>query len=65
MTPKLGLDPATVREVRELARKAGEPITEMARTHATVRGAGRVSGWPDCGAPTRTECRGSTASPTR
>ena len=23
-------------EVRELARKAGEPITEMARTHTTV-----------------------------
>ena len=36
MTSKLGLDPATVREVRELARKAGEPITEMARTHTTV-----------------------------
>ena len=36
MTSKLGLDPATVREARELARKAGEPITEMARTHTTV-----------------------------
>jgi beta-lysine 5,6-aminomutase alpha subunit len=36
MTSKLGLDPATVREVRELAGKAGEPITEMARTHTTV-----------------------------
>jgi beta-lysine 5,6-aminomutase alpha subunit len=36
MTSKLGLDPAVVREARELARKAGEPITEMARTHSTV-----------------------------
>ena len=36
MTSKLGLDPATVREARELARKAGEPITEMAKTHTTV-----------------------------
>ena len=36
MTSKLGLDPATVREARELAGSAGEPITEMARTHTTV-----------------------------
>ena len=36
MTSKLGLDPAVVREARELARRAGEPITEMARTHTTV-----------------------------
>ena len=36
MTSKLGLDPATVREARDLARRAGEPITEMARTHTTV-----------------------------
>ena len=36
MTSKLGLDPAVVREARELARKAGQPITEMARTHTTV-----------------------------
>jgi beta-lysine 5,6-aminomutase alpha subunit len=36
MTGKLGLDPATVREVRALAQKAGEPITAMARTHTTV-----------------------------
>jgi beta-lysine 5,6-aminomutase alpha subunit len=36
MTGKLGLDPATVREARDLARRAGEPITELARTHTTV-----------------------------
>ena len=36
MTSKLGLDPAVVREARELARRVGEPITEMARTHTTV-----------------------------
>ena len=36
MSGKLGLDPGTVREARELARRAGEPITEMARTHTTV-----------------------------
>src|ERR1700690_2691699 len=36
MTSKLGLDPTVVREARELARTAGEPITEMARTHTTV-----------------------------
>jgi beta-lysine 5,6-aminomutase alpha subunit len=36
VTGKLGLDPAVVREARELARRAGEPITELARTHTTV-----------------------------
>ncbi|HYZ52513.1 MAG TPA: lysine 5,6-aminomutase subunit alpha [Streptosporangiaceae bacterium] len=36
MTGKLGLDAAVVREARELARRAGEPITELARTHTTV-----------------------------
>ncbi|MGO9081119.1 MAG: lysine 5,6-aminomutase subunit alpha [Streptosporangiaceae bacterium] len=33
---RLGLDPATVREARELARRAGQPIVDMARTHTTV-----------------------------
>jgi beta-lysine 5,6-aminomutase alpha subunit len=33
---KLGLDETFVREARELARRAGEPITELARTHTTV-----------------------------
>ena len=33
---KLGLDPAVVAEARELARLAGQPIVEMARTHTTV-----------------------------
>jgi beta-lysine 5,6-aminomutase alpha subunit len=33
---KLGIDPAVVREARELARRAGEPITELARAHTTV-----------------------------
>lgn len=36
MTGKLNLDPAVVAEARTLARRAGEPITELARTHATV-----------------------------
>src|SRR5260370_30598679 len=36
MQTRLNLDPAVVREARELARKAGQPIVEMARTHTTV-----------------------------
>jgi beta-lysine 5,6-aminomutase alpha subunit len=36
MTGKLNLDPAVVREARELARRAGEPITKLAATHTTV-----------------------------
>src|SRR5215471_536658 len=34
--PALGLDPAVIREARELAAAAGQPIVEMARTHSTV-----------------------------
>src|SRR5690349_13787595 len=34
--PVLSLDPAMVREARELAAVAGQPIVEMARTHTTV-----------------------------
>jgi beta-lysine 5,6-aminomutase alpha subunit len=33
---KLNLDPALVRQARELARAAGEPIVRLARTHTTV-----------------------------
>ena len=33
---RLGLDPAVVREARDLARRAGQPIVELARTHTTV-----------------------------
>ena len=33
---KLGLDPAAVRAARELARIAGQPIVDMARSHTTV-----------------------------
>ncbi len=33
---KLGLDPAMIRTVRELARAAGQPIVDMARSHSTV-----------------------------
>jgi beta-lysine 5,6-aminomutase alpha subunit len=33
---KLGLDPAVVADARELARRAGEPITGLARAHTTV-----------------------------
>jgi beta-lysine 5,6-aminomutase alpha subunit len=35
-TGRLGLDPATVREARDLARRAGQPIVDLARTHTTV-----------------------------
>jgi beta-lysine 5,6-aminomutase alpha subunit len=33
---KLSLDPALVRQARELARKAAEPVVELTRTHTTV-----------------------------
>src|SRR5215467_6584330 len=36
MRTRLNLDPAVVRQARELAAKAGEPIVEMAKTHTTV-----------------------------
>ncbi|WP_166389854.1 lysine 5,6-aminomutase subunit alpha [Nocardioides ochotonae] len=32
----LGLDPTTIRQARELARRAGEPIVQMAHAHTTV-----------------------------
>ena len=35
-TSRLGLDPALVREARQLARRAGQPIVDMARSHTTV-----------------------------
>jgi beta-lysine 5,6-aminomutase alpha subunit len=36
MTGKLDLDPAVVARARELARLAGQPVTDLARTHTTV-----------------------------
>jgi len=36
MTTKLNLDPALVAQARELARRAGQPVVELARTHTTV-----------------------------
>ena len=36
MTGKLNLDPAIVNQARELARLAGQPVTDLARTHTTV-----------------------------
>ncbi|HUZ22632.1 MAG TPA: lysine 5,6-aminomutase subunit alpha [Streptosporangiaceae bacterium] len=33
---RLNLDPAAVREARELASRAGQPIVDLARTHTTV-----------------------------
>src|SRR5580698_8744422 len=36
MTGKLNLDPALVAQARELARRAGAPVVELARTHTTV-----------------------------
>ena len=47
MSDKLNLDPALVRRARDLARAAGEPIVELARTHTTVsveRAALRLAG---------------------
>src|SRR3954447_827713 len=34
--PRLDLDPATVRQARSLAKKAGRPIVKLARQHTTV-----------------------------
>jgi beta-lysine 5,6-aminomutase alpha subunit len=36
MTAKLSLDRALVSEARELARRAGQPVVDLARTHSTV-----------------------------
>jgi beta-lysine 5,6-aminomutase alpha subunit len=36
VTRRLSLDPAVVREARELAQRAGQPIVDLARTHTTV-----------------------------
>src|SRR5215471_3578334 len=36
MNSKLNLDPAVVAQARELARRAGQPVVELARTHTTV-----------------------------
>jgi beta-lysine 5,6-aminomutase alpha subunit len=36
MTSKLNLDQGAVLLARELARRAGEPVTQLARTHTTV-----------------------------
>ena len=36
MTSKLDLDPTVVAQARELARLAGQPVTELARTHTTM-----------------------------
>src|SRR5215470_16169353 len=36
MTAKLNLDQAKVQLARELARRAGEPVTQLARTHTTT-----------------------------
>ena len=37
MTGKLNLDPTVIAKARELARRAGEPVTELARTHTRCR----------------------------
>jgi len=36
MTGKLDLDPTVVALARELAKRAGEPVTKLATTHTTV-----------------------------
>ena len=58
MTSKLNLDPVVVAKARELARRAGAPVVELARTHTTVsveRAVLRLAAWPG---RTRTGCRG-------
>ncbi|MEO6791650.1 MAG: lysine 5,6-aminomutase subunit alpha, partial [Ornithinibacter sp.] len=34
--PVLELDPAVVRKARSLARRAGRPVVDLARSHTTV-----------------------------
>ncbi|RKN16219.1 lysine 2,3-aminomutase [Micromonospora musae] len=36
MRPKLDLDPVLVARARELARRAGQPVVDLARSHTTV-----------------------------
>src|SRR5216684_8488313 len=36
MTGKLNLGPTEIAKARELARRAGEPVTKLARTHTTA-----------------------------
>jgi beta-lysine 5,6-aminomutase alpha subunit len=36
VTPKLNLDPVLVAQARDLARRAGAPVVELARAHTTV-----------------------------
>ncbi len=58
MESRLRLDPAMVAEARELARTAGQPIVELARTHSTVsveRAVLRLAGLDGADA---TACRG-------
>ena len=55
---KLDLDPRLVDRARRLARSAGQPVVELARSHTTVsveRAVLRLAGVP---APTRTASRG-------
>ncbi len=35
-TPELTIDPQVVAEARELAKRAGQPIVAMAKSHTTV-----------------------------
>ena len=58
MTGKLNLDPAVIAEARELARRAGEPVTKLARTHTTVSVERAVLRLAGLEGPTRTGCRG-------
>ena len=63
---KLDLDPATVRRARALARAAGQPVVELARTHTTVsveRAVLRLAGADR--RRRRTASRGSTGWSTR
>ncbi len=58
VTSRLSLDPAVVREARELARRAGQPIVDLARTHTTVSVERAVLRLAGLGGADGTACRG-------
>jgi beta-lysine 5,6-aminomutase alpha subunit len=58
MTPKLNLDQGAVLLARELARRAGEPVTQLALTHTTVSIERAVLRLAGSTGPTPAGCRG-------
>ena len=55
---KLGLDPMMVSAARHLARIAGQPIVDMARSHSTVSVERAVLRLAGSTAPTTVACPG-------